>query len=108
MAKTIGIEVQDIELEAEPRLWDVMNAVLHAKEAQPGASLLPGMLIFKSGFVVAKIYQSREEPRTLRVLTSTGMRQVGINWHDTLSLLYRTTVLNLQKLEGASVIFLAE
>jgi len=108
MAKTPAIRVEDIELEGDVRLWDVMHAALLAKESQPSASLLPAVLILKSNEIVAKVYQSSEEPRTLVVSTCTGIRKISLNWYDALLMLYRTAVLTLQKMEGTSVILFGE
>jgi hypothetical protein len=108
MAHTPAIHSEDIELDGDARLWDVMRAALQAKEAQPDAALLPAMLILKSNEIVAKVYQSSEEPRTLLVRTCTGIRKVSVNWYDALMVLYRTAVLTLQKTEGTAVIFLGE
>jgi hypothetical protein len=96
--------MEGIELDGEARLWDLMRAALQAKEAQPRASLLPAILILKSNEIVAKVYQSAEEPRALLVRTCTGIRKISFNWYDALLMLYRTTVLTLQKTEGTSVI----
>ncbi|MGD0962624.1 MAG: hypothetical protein ABSA57_01840 [Candidatus Acidiferrales bacterium] len=108
MAKTPTIRVEDIELEGDVRLWDVMHAALRAKESQPRASLRPAVLILKSNEIVAKLYQSSEEPRMLLVSTCTGIRKISLNWYDALLMLYRTSVLTLQKMEGTSVILLGE
>jgi len=108
MAKARTIRVEDIELDGDVRLWDVMHAALRAKESSPGASLLPAALILKSNEIVAKVYQSAEEPRTLVVSTCTGIRKISLNWYDALLMLYRTTVLTLQKMDGTSVILFGE
>ena len=108
MAKVDAIQADDIEFDSEPRLWDVLRAALRVKEARPTASLLPGMLILKSNEIVAKVYQSSEEPRTLLVRTAGGIRKISLNWYDALLMLYRTAVLTLQKTEGTAVIFLGE
>jgi hypothetical protein len=103
-----AIEVDEIEVEGDAGLWDVLRAASKAKEAKPGASILPAMLILKSNEVIAKIYQSKEEPRTLLLRTATGIRRISVNWYDSLLMLYRTSAMTLQKMEGTSVIFLAE
>ena len=108
MAKAPTIRVEDIELEGDVRLWDVMHAALQAKESQPNAALLPAVLIMKSNEIVAKVYQSSAEPRMLIVSTCTGVRKISLNWYDALLVLYRTTVLTLQKMEGTSVILFGE
>lgn len=108
MAKVEAIQADEIELDSDPRLWDVLRAALRAKEACPTASLLPGMLILKSNEIVAKVYQSSEEPRTLLVRTAGGIRKISLNWYDALLMLYRTALLTLQKTEGTAVIFLGE
>jgi hypothetical protein len=108
MAKAPTIRVEDIELDGDVRLWDVMHAALHAKESQPRASLLPAVLILKSNEIVARVYQSSEEPRMLLVSTATGIRKISLNWYDALLMLYRTAVLTLQKMEGTSVILFGE
>jgi hypothetical protein len=108
MTKTLAIQAEDIELVGDASLWDVMRAALRAKEAQPCASLLPAMMILKSNEIVAKVYQSSEEPRTLLVRTCTGIRKIRLNWYDALLMLYRTALLTLQKMEGTTVIFLGE
>jgi hypothetical protein len=108
MAKAPIIQMQDIELEGDVRLWDVLRAALRAKESAPRASLLPAVLILKSNEIVAKVYQSSEEPRMLLVSTCTGIRKISLNWYDALLMLYRTSVLTLQKLEGTSVILFGE
>jgi len=108
MAKAPSIRVEDIELDGDVRLWDVMHAALAAKESQPRASLLPAVLILKSNEIVARVYQSSEEPRTLIVSTCTGIRKISLNWYDALLMLYRTAVLTLQKMDGTSVILFGE
>jgi hypothetical protein len=108
MATTPAIEVEDIELDGDTNLWDVMRAASRAKEAHPDASLLPAMRILKSNEVVATVYQSSEEPRTLVVRSRAGLRKVSANWCDSLIMLYRTTLLTLQQMEGTTVIFLGE
>lgn len=108
MAKTSIIRFEEIELDGDGRLWDVMNAALHAKEAKPSASLPPAVLILKSNEIVAKVYQSSEEPRILLVSTSTGTRKISLNWYDPLLMLYRTSVLTLQKMDGTSVVLFGE
>ena len=100
--------LEEIELEGDARLWDVMRAALRVKEATPGVSLLPAMLILKSNEVVAQVYQSSEEPRTLLLRTCTGIRKISVNWYDALLMLYRTSAVTLQKMEGTAVIFLGE
>src|ERR1700719_4105431 len=100
MAKNPTITIDEIELDGENSLWDVMRAALRAKEAQPSASLLPAMLILRSDGIVAKVYQSSEEPRALLVRTATGIRKISLNWYNALLMLYRTSVLTLQKVEG--------
>jgi hypothetical protein len=108
MAKVPIIRVQDIELDGDVRLWDVMRAALRAKESAPQASLMPAVLILKSNEIIAKVYQSSEEPRTLLVSTCMGIRKISLNWYDALLMLYRTSVLTLQKMEGTSVILFGE
>lgn len=108
MAKTLGIQVEDFELDGDASLWDVMRVALRAKETRPSALLLPAMLVMKANEIVAKVYQSSEEPRTLLVRTCTGTRKIRFNWYDGLLMLYRTAVLTLQKMEGTAVIFLGE
>jgi hypothetical protein len=108
MAKTPAITIDEIELDGENSLWDVMHAALRAKEARPSASLLPGIVILKSHEIVARIYQSADESRALRVRTHAGMHQIALNWSDVLSMLYRSSLLMLQKVEGTAVILLVE
>ena len=110
MAKTTdpAIEVEEIEVDGDGRLWDVMRAASRAKEAKPGASILPAMVILRSNEVVAKIYQSKEEPRTLLVRTCTGIRRISVNVYDQFLMLYRTTAMTMQKMEGTTVILLGE
>jgi len=110
MAKTKApaIHTEEIEIDGEARLWDVLRAALRAKEAEPAASMLPAMLILKSNEVVATIYQSSEEPRTLLVRTCTGIRRISVNVYDALSMLYRASALTLEKMDGTAVIFLGE
>lgn len=108
MAKTPGIGVDEIELDGAVTLWDVMRAALRAKEARPNASILPTILVLKSQEIVAEVYQSSEEPRTLLVRTVAGIRKISLNWYDVLLLLYRTSVLTLEKMEGTAVIFFGE
>lgn len=108
MAKTPTIGAEDIELDGDVRLWDVMNAALKAKESQPHASLLPAVLILKSQEIVAWVYQSSEEPRTLLVRTCTGIHKISLNWYDTLLILYRAAVMTLQRMDGTSVILFGE
>ena len=57
---------------------------------------------------MAEVYQSSEEPQTLVVRTVTGMRKINLNWYDVLLMLYRTSLLTLQKVEGTGVIFFGE
>jgi hypothetical protein len=108
MANTVATQAEDIELVGDVGLWDVMRAALRAKEARPSVSLLPTMLVLKANEIVAKVYQSSEEPRTLLVRTRTGIRKICLNCYDALLILYRTAVLTLQKMEGTAVIFLGE
>jgi hypothetical protein len=108
MPKAANIRIEDLELEGDVRLWDVMRAALQAKDSAPRACLLPAVLILKSNEIVARVYQSSEEPRTLLVSTCTGIRKIGLNWYDALLMLYRTAVLTLQKVEGTSVILFGE
>ena len=108
MAKTAdpAIEVEEIEVDGDGRLWDVLRAASRIKEAKPCASILPAMLILRSNEVIAKIYQSKDEPRTLLVRTCTGMRRISVNVYDQFLMLYRTTAMTMQKMEGTSVIML--
>jgi hypothetical protein len=108
MAKTPTIGFSDIELDGEITIWQVMRATLRAKEAQPSASVLPTILVLKSQEIVAEVYQSCEEPRTLLVRTVTGIHKISMNWYDVLVMLYRTSLLTLQKMEGSAVIFFGE
>jgi hypothetical protein len=108
MANTEAILTEDIELDGDASLWDVMRAASRAKEAHPDASLMPAMLILKSNEIVAKVYQSAENPRILLVRSCTGIRQISLNWYDALLMLYRTAAMTLQKVEGTAVIFLGE
>ena len=110
MAKTDvpTIHTEEIEVDGDARLWDVMRAALRAKEATPGAAMLPAMLILKSNEIVAKIYQSSGEPRTLLLRTCTGIRRISVNVYDGLSMLYRTSAVTLEKMDGTAVIFLGE
>ena len=110
MAKTQAhaIHTEEIEIDGEARLWDVMRAALRAKEAEPAASMLPAMVILKSNEVVATVYQSSEEPRTLLVRTCTGIRRITVNVYDALSMLYRASAVTLEKMDGTAVIFLGE
>ena len=97
-----------MDLDGDTSLWDVMRAALRAKEARPGTPLLPTVMILKSHEVVANVYQSEEEPHTLLVSTMAGIRKISLNWYDVLVILYRTSLLTLQKMEGTTVIFLGE
>jgi hypothetical protein len=108
MAKTPTIGISDIEIDGEMTLWDVMRGVLRAKEASPRAAVLPTMLVMRSHEIVAEIYQSSEEPRTLMVRTVAGIRKISVNWYDVLLMLYRTSLLTLQKVEGSAVLFFGE
>jgi hypothetical protein len=108
MGKAPAITIEQIDVDGESNLWDVMRAALRAKEAQPRASLLPGVIILRSHEVVARIYQSPEEARDLLVRTGAGMHKIALNWSDALSMLYRSSLLMLQKLEGTAVILLVE
>ena len=96
-AKTSAIGASDIQLDGDVTLWDVMRAALHAKEARPDSSILPTILILKAQHIVAQVYPSREEPRTLLVRTAIGIRKINLNWYDVLLMLYRTSILTLQK-----------
>jgi hypothetical protein len=109
MAKTDTptIHTEEIEVDGDARLWDVMRAALRAKEAEPSASMRPAMLILKSNEVVATIYES-DEPRTLLVRTCTGIRKITVNVYDGLLMLYRTSAMTMQKMDGTAVIFLGE
>ena len=102
------IEASEIKLGEKITLWDVMHATLGAKEERPGASVLPTILVLKSQEIVAKIYQSSEEPRTLLVRTVAGIHQISMNWYDVLQMLYRVSFMTLQKMEGSAVIFFGE
>ena len=106
MAKTSTIRASDIQLDGDVTLWDVMRATLREKETRPDSSILPTILILKSQHIVAQVNQSREEPRTLLVRTAIGIRKINLNWYDVLLMLYRTSILTLQKMEGSAVIFL--
>lgn len=108
MAKTPTITIDTIELDGNNNLWDVIRAALLAKEAKPSAPLLPGLLIFKSHEVVARVYRSGDESRTLLVRTAAGIHKIYFNWYDELLMLYRTSVITLQKMEGTAVVFLGE
>ncbi len=108
MAKTPGITIDEMQLDQEVTLWEVMRAALRAKEARPSASMLPTVLVLKSQEVVAEVYQSSDEPRALLVRTVGGIRKISLNWYDVLLMLYRTSVLTLEKMEGTTVIFVGE
>ena len=108
MANSTLIGVGGIDLGREITLWDVMHATLDAKEARPGASVLPTILVLKSQEVVAKICQSREEPRVLLIRTVAGIHKIGMNCYDVLQMLYRISFMSLQKMEGSAVIFFGE
>lgn len=108
MAKIPAITIDTIELDGNDNLWDVMRAALQAKEQRPTSPLLPGMLIFKLHEVVARVYRSGDESRTLLVRTAAGIHKIYFNWYDELLMLYRTSVITLQKMEGTAVIFLGE
>lgn len=108
MVKSPTIGATDIHLDGDATLWDVMRAALRAKEARPASGILPTMLILKSQEIVAQVYQSREEPQILLVRTAAGIRKINSNVYDVLLMLYRTSILTLQKIEGSAVIFLGE
>jgi hypothetical protein len=108
MATNPAIVVSDIELDGEITLWDVMRATLRAKEARPGAPVLPTILVLKSHEIVAEVSPSREEPRTLLVRTVAGIHKICLNWRGMLQMLYRTSFLTMQKMEGTAVIFFGE
>jgi hypothetical protein len=108
MLKSPTIGISDIRLDGEITLWGVMRATLRMKEARPSSSVLPRILILKSQEIVAEVYQSSEEPQTLVVRTVTGIRKINLNWYDVLLMLYRTSLLTLQKVEGTGVIFFGE
>ncbi len=98
MAKTPTIGLSDIELDADITIWKVMRATLRAKEARTGASVRPTFLVLKSQEIVAEVYQSCDEPRTLLVRTVTGIRKISMNWYDELVMLYAyASLLTLQK-----------
>ncbi|HWF39249.1 MAG TPA: hypothetical protein VG322_12055 [Candidatus Acidoferrales bacterium] len=105
---TAAIGINDIEIDGDAKLWDVMRGMLRAKEAQPGAPVLPTILVLKSNEIVAEIYQSADEPRALIVRTVAGIRKISVNWYDSLLVLYRTSLLTLQKMEGSAVLFFGE
>lgn len=108
VATAPAITIDTIELDGDHSLWEVMRAALQAKEAQPKAPLLPGLLIFKLNEVIARVYESGDESRTLLVRTAAGIHKIYLNCHDSLLMLYRTSVMTLQKMEGTAVIFLGE
>lgn len=108
MVQTPAISVEDIDLAGDISLWDVMRAALRAKEARPNASLLPTILILKSHEIVARIEQSDQEARTLLVRTVAGVHKISLNWYDVLLMLYRTSLLTLQKMEGTAIILFGE
>jgi hypothetical protein len=108
MAKTSTIRASEIQLDGNVTLWDVMRATLREKEARPDSSILPTILILKAQHIVAQVYPSREEPRTLLVRTAIGIRKINLNWYDVLLMLYRTSILTLQKMEGSAVILFGE
>jgi hypothetical protein len=108
MVETPAISLEDIDLAGDISLWDVMRAALRAKEAHPTASLFPTILILKSHEIVARIQQSDEEARTLLVRTVAGVHKISLNWYDVLLMLYRTSLLTLQKIEGTAVILFGE
>lgn len=103
---TIGIN--DIEIDGDAKLWDVMREMLRAKEAQPSAAVLPTVVVLKSNEIVAEIYQCADEPRALVIRTVAGIRKISVNWYDSLLMLYRTSLLTLQKMEGSAVVFFGE
>lgn len=108
MATSPTIGISDIEIDGDAKLWDVMRGMLRAKEAKPGASVLPTVVVLKSHEIVAEIYQSADEPRALIVRTVAGIRKISVNWYDGLLMLYRTSLLTLQKMEGSAVVFFGE
>ena len=108
MAPITAIGIGDIDIDAGSTLWEVMHEMLRAKEARPNASVLPTVLVLKSQEVVAEIYQSADEPRALIVRTVAGFRKISLNWYDALLMLYRTSLLTLQKVEGNAVLFFGE
>jgi hypothetical protein len=108
MAKSLTISISDVELSEKVTLWEIMRATLRAKEARPSASVLPTILVLKSHEIVAEIFQSCEEPRILLIRTVDGVRKISVNWYDVLLMLYRTSLLTLQKMEGTAVIFFGE
>ncbi len=105
---TATIGINDIEIDGDAKLWDVMRGMLRAKEAQPEAPVLPTILVLKSNEIVAEIYQSADEPRALMVRTVAGIHKISVNWYDSLMMLYRTSLLTLQKVEGSAVLFFGE
>jgi hypothetical protein len=108
MATTPAIGINDIEIDGNPTLWDVMRGMSRAKEAHPTAQVLPTVLVMKSQEVVAEVYQSSEEPRALLVRTVAGIHKISLNWYDALLILYRTSLLTLEKVEGSTVVFFGE
>ena len=70
--------------------------------------MLPTILVIKSQEIVAKVYQSCEEPRTLLICTVAGIHKISLNWYGVLLMLYRTSVMTLEKMEGTAVIFIGE
>jgi hypothetical protein len=108
MAENQAIAPEKIELDGDVALWNFLRAALRAKEAQPDASLLPMIRILKSNEIVATIYESSSEPRTLLLRDRMGVRKIPLNWCDSLSMLYRTALLTLQKMDGTAVVFLGE
>jgi hypothetical protein len=107
MTNTPTIRTENLPLDGDAKLWDVMDAALRAKEAQPNAALSPAMLILKSSEIVAMVYESGEE-RALLVRSCTGIRKINARWYNRLAMMYRAAVLTMQQMEGTAVIFLGE
>jgi hypothetical protein len=108
MTNNPTIRTENLPLDGDAKLWDVMDAALRAKEAQPNAALSPAMLVLRSSEIIAMVYQSSDEPRTLLVRSCTGVRKISLGWYNALAMMYRTAVLTMQQMEGTAVIFLGE
>ena len=105
---TPAITITEIDVDGRSTLWDVMREMLRAKEERPTAPVVPTILVLKSQEIIAEIHQSAEEPRALIVRTVAGIRTISLNWYDAFLILYRTSVLTLQKMEGSVVLLFGE
>jgi hypothetical protein len=109
MTASSSVIADDLHLEGASSLWELMRVALRVKEENPRVRLLPTVLVLKSQAIVAKLCRSEKEPHVLLVHTGTGIRKISlVNCDDAIRMLYRTTLLMLEKVEGSAVVLLGE